>query len=131
MGAAGADVLGDSTLWLASPTGRRRSVVGLLVLLLVVMTVAGAEKPPARVAIPALPRFGVSQDVDQSDVADPYILPVSAAVAGDATPTGVVLESMTATKYLRFGTTDWRSNVPTAVSSNLTDWTAIADALPI
>jgi hypothetical protein len=112
------------------PVRRGRSVIGLLVLLLVVMTVAGAEKTTTSLAIPSLPRLGVSQDVDQSDVADPFILPVSAAVAGDPTPTEAVLQSMTATKYLRFGTTDWRSNVPTAVSTNLTDWTTIADALP-
>jgi beta-xylosidase len=121
MGAAGVDAL----------EGRwSRSVVGLLVLLLVVMTVAGAEKAPSSLVIPALPRIGVSQDVDQSDVADPFVLPVSASVAGDAASTTAVLQSMTATKYVRFGTTDWRSNVPTAVSTDLTDWTGTADALP-
>ena len=38
---------------------------------------------------------------------------------------------MSATRYLRFGTTDWRSNVPTAVSTNLTDWTRLPDSLPV
>jgi beta-xylosidase len=109
---------------------RRQSAVGLLVLVLVVLTIVGAERAPSSQAIPALPRVGTAQDVDQSDVADPYIVTVGSAVAGEAVRTGVVLQSMSTTRYIRFGTTDWRSNVPTAVSTNLTDWTRIADALP-
>src|ERR1700759_2746891 len=102
MGAAGWGAMDGSVPWSAPDpparfkmprlTWRRQSVVGLLVLVLVAVTVIGAERAPSSRAIPALPRIGTSQDVDQSDVADPYIVPVGAPVAGGATRTGAVLQ---------------------------------------
>jgi hypothetical protein len=110
--------------------GARRNTIGLLILLLVLMTVAGAEKPPSSLSIPPLPRVGPSRDVDQSQVADPFILPVGSSAPAAAGDTRAVLQSMSATRYLRFGTAARRFNVPTAVSTDLTDWTRISDALP-
>jgi hypothetical protein len=78
-----------------------------------------------------LPRLAAAQVVDQSDVADPSILPVSTDAVGLATTGQAILQSMSATRYLRFGTTDRRSNVPAAVSANLVDWMQLPDALPI
>ena len=34
------------------------------------------------------------------------------------------------TTYIRFGTTDWRSNVPEATSTDLVHWQPVADAMP-
>ncbi|MGI8753040.1 MAG: glycoside hydrolase family 43 protein, partial [Acidimicrobiales bacterium] len=62
------------------------------------------------------PRIGTVADVDQSDVADPFVLTVTAPRQ---------------TTYYRFGTTDWESNVPTASSTDLHNWTAVPDALPV
>jgi hypothetical protein len=64
-------------------------------------------------------------------VADPYILPVSTDAVGLATTGQATLQSMSATRYLRFWTTDRRSNVPAAVSANLVGWMQLPDALPI
>jgi beta-xylosidase len=64
--------------------------------------------------------LGPSQAVERDDVGDPFVLPVSHVVAGK-----------TATTYVLYWTTDWRSNVPTAVSSDLVHWRRVADALPV
>jgi beta-xylosidase len=64
--------------------------------------------------------LGPSQAVERDDVGDPFVLPVSQVVAGKKTTT-----------YVLYWTTDWRSNVPTAVSSDLVHWRRVADALPI
>ena len=73
-----------------------------------------ASRAPAQTpAVPsALPRIGAARVVDSNDVGDPYILTVGK------------------TSY-RFGTTDWQSNVPAATSTNLVDWQAAPDALPV
>jgi len=70
--------------------------------------VAGhAESSP-----PALPRLGAAQVVDSADVGDPSILTVGGS-------------------FYLFGTTDWRSNVPTATSIDLHEWAAAPDAMPV
>jgi len=66
-----------------------------------------------------LPRLGSATVVEQDDVGDPFVLPVLTGRDGNAT-----------TGYVLFWTTDWQSNVPTAVSSDLVHWHRIADALP-
>jgi beta-xylosidase len=73
-----------------------------------------ASRAPAQTpAVPsALPRIGAARVVDSNDVGDPYIVTVGK------------------TSY-RFGTTDWESNVPAATSTNLVDWQAAPDALPV
>lgn len=109
----------------ASSVGR----VGLAnVLLLVVATVTvvgshgpavGATPPAATQAVSALPRLGPAQVVHTDDVGDPYILPAPGGVHGHPEA-----------RYVLFWTTDWQSNVPTAVSSDMVHWTRIDDALP-
>jgi hypothetical protein len=129
--------------------GRRRSaggwVRGLSVpfgvtLLAVVLAICGARhsggvaagsRPTAQTAPAAsrhaalldrpLPRLGTAMAVEYDDVGDPFVLPV---------PEGSVPGHATA-RYVLFWTTDWRSNVPTAVSSDLVHWYRIADALPV
>ncbi len=59
-----------------------------------------------------VPTIGAPQVVDQNDVADPSILTVGS-------------------RYYRFGTTDWASNVPTATSGDLVSWAPLPDALPV
>lgn len=68
----------------------------------------------------ALPRLATATAVERDDVGDPFILPVPGGVPGRP---GV--------RYVLFWTTDWRSNVPTATSADLTHWTRIDDALPV
>ncbi|MDQ2725288.1 MAG: glycoside hydrolase family 43 protein [Actinomycetota bacterium] len=88
-----------------------------LVLVAVVMGMRTGRAPAAPAGPGGLrPQIGTVADVDQSDVADPAILTVTAPRR---------------TTYYRFGTTDWQSNVPTAVSSDLHHWAAIPDALPV
>lgn len=69
-------------------------------------------------ATPAPPRIGQVTDVDNSDVADPFILPVTAAESRSTT-------------YYRYGTTDWQSNVPTATSTDLLHWQPAPDPFPV
>jgi beta-xylosidase len=87
--------------------------------LLVMHTQQAADASAITVA-PALPRLAPSEVVEWDDVGDPFILPAPHGVAGDPSA-----------RYVLFWTTDWRSNVPTAVSSNLTTWKRVADALPV
>ncbi|HEV7208464.1 MAG TPA: glycoside hydrolase family 43 protein [Mycobacteriales bacterium] len=72
------------------------------------------------VGAPGLPRLGAARVVEQDDVGDPYILPAPGGVHADPTA-----------RYVLFWTTDWQSNVPTAVSPDLIHWHRIADALPV
>jgi beta-xylosidase len=66
------------------------------------------------------PTLGPSQVVERDDVGDPFVLTVSQSVAGTSKAS-----------YVLYWTTDWRSNVPTAVSSDLIHWHRVADALPV
>jgi beta-xylosidase len=79
-----------------------------------------APTTPAPLFSGVLPKIGDAQVVFQDDVGDPFVLPVPGGVRGDPTA-----------RYVLFWTTDWRSNVPTAVSSDLIHWHRIADALPV
>jgi beta-xylosidase len=87
----------------------------LLTAVVILVAVVGVAAGHAGPAMPAPPRIGTPREVDDADVADPFILPVGTGAA---------------TTYYLFGTTDWRSNVPTATSSDLVHWTSAPDALP-
>lgn len=82
--------------------------------------------PDPTVATPAVPRLGPSQTVETDDVGDPFVLPVPAGPVGPGGhgrgPAG---------RYVLFWTTDWQSNVPTAVSGDAVHWKRVADALPV
>jgi len=67
-----------------------------------------------------LPTLGSSQVVETDDVGDPFVLTVPAGADGNSTAS-----------YVLYWTTDWDSNVPTAVSSDLVHWTRVADSLPV
>jgi len=98
--------------------GHRSLLVVPLVLIAsvaVLTAIVGITAGHAGAAMPALPHIGTPMDVDNADVADPFILPVGSGAA---------------TTYYLFGTTDWRSNVPTATSSDLIHWTSAPDAMP-
>ncbi|HET9077867.1 MAG TPA: glycoside hydrolase family 43 protein [Acidimicrobiales bacterium] len=98
-------------------------------------------------AAPALPRLGAVQTVDSNDVGDPYILRVPPGVAPPSGlpwagpgPDGYQSAPWSAATareayahgwYVLFGTTDWQANVPTAVSTDLVNWTQAPDALPV
>ena len=58
--------------------------------------------------------------VERDDVGDPFVLPVPSGAAGDPDA-----------QYVVFWTTDWQSNVPTAISRDLEHWGRVADALPV
>lgn len=72
--------------------------------------------PPAR----GLPTLGDSQVVENDDVGDPFVLTVPAGEGGNPQ-----------ISYVLYWTTDWQSNVPTAVSSDHVHWRRVADSLPI
>ena len=105
---------------------------------------AGRSRPePVRNAL----TLGPIQTVDENDVGDPYILTVPPGVEPpgdlpytDSGPDAYVSAPWTAADaaaatqngwYVLFGTTDWQSNVPTAVSTDRVHWTQAPDALPI
>jgi beta-xylosidase len=67
-----------------------------------------------------VPQLGAARTVEDDDVGDPFVLPVPDGVRGDPSA-----------RYVLFWTTDWRSNVPTAVSPDLTHWHRVADSLPV
>lgn len=69
---------------------------------------------------PALPRLGAGRPAHSDDVGDPYVLPVPQGTAEDRQ-----------VRYVLLWTTDWQSNVPTAVSEDLVHWRRVADALPV
>jgi beta-xylosidase len=93
------------------------------------------------------PRLGLVQTVDQNDVGDPFILPVAVGIkppadvpyttsGRDAYVSAPWTDATAATAlqhgwYVLFGTTDWQSNVPTAISTDLVHWTQAPDALPV
>jgi hypothetical protein len=82
----------------------------------------GASRPtrPAEDQSTTLPRFGRGEAVEYDDVGDPYVLSVPGGIPGDRSE-----------RYVLFWTTDWRSNVPTAVSPDHVHWTRVADSLPV
>ena len=99
------------------------SAVVAAVLLMTLVGLAAGEDPAS--SAPAAgpdhpPRLGAARVVDLDDVGDPFILPVRAGTRVDP-----------AARYVLFWTTDWESNVPTAVSADLAHWRRIADALPV
>jgi beta-xylosidase len=77
---------------------------------------ATSSQPTAQ----SLPRLGRVQAVEDDDVGDPFVLPVTSQTGG-----------VTKTTYVLYWTTDWRSNVPTAVSSDHVHWRRVADSLPV
>ena len=112
---------------LGRPRRRLLSValtVVVAAVLLVTLIGMGATRNTASSALaggPAgPPRLGAARVVDLDDVGDPFILPVRAGTGADP-----------AARYVLFWTTDWESNVPTAVSADLVHWRRIADALPV
>jgi beta-xylosidase len=71
-----------------------------------------------------LPTFGPPTAVEVNnpalnDIGDPYILPIAAGIDGDQVP-----------GYAVYWTTDWASNIPTALSTDLIHWRRVADSLP-
>src|SRR5438309_1713010 len=79
---------------------------------------AGGGRAPATASAGALPRLGPPDGVEYDDVGDPFVMTVP---PGSGRPG----------RYMLFWTTDWQSNVPTAVSADLRHWTRVADALPV
>jgi len=75
----------------------------------------GAVTPPTS-SLPVLRSAG--QTPSAGDLGDPSLLTVPAGPTGPG-------------RYVLFGTGDWPSNVPTAVSSDLKSWRPGADALPV
>ncbi len=80
--------------------------------MLVVVAIVSASVVVARdagdAAVPRLPKLGPARDIYDGDLGDPFILPV----------TGPGQEA----HFVAFGTGDWPARVPTARSSDLTDW---------
>ena len=131
---------------------RPRLLIGLAVIAVVALGTAAGESAGGRSAGPAspqpdAPRLGPVQTVDENDVGDPFVLSVPPGVAP---PTGLpytvggpddyVSAPWTAATsaraerngwYVLLGTTDWQSNVPAAVSTDLVHWTQAPDALPV
>ncbi len=66
-----------------------------------------------------MPIVGQPRAVERDDVGDPFILNVTGS-GGSSKPS-----------YVLYWTTDWRSNVPTAVSSDLVHWRRVPDSLPV
>jgi hypothetical protein len=81
---------------------------------------ARSGSPTPQAARLGLPTLGSSQVVETDDVGDPFVLTVPAGVNGNHRPT-----------YVLYWTTDWQSNVPTAVSTDLVHWRRVADSLPV
>ncbi len=85
---------------------------------------ARSSSPTPHAASFGLPALGGSQSVATTepgldDVGDPFVLTVPAGVGGNPQ-----------VSYVLYWTTDWNSNVPTAVSSDLVHWHRVADSLP-
>ncbi|MGH9122636.1 MAG: glycoside hydrolase family 43 protein [Acidimicrobiales bacterium] len=85
---------------------------------------SAARSPTAHPHTSGLPTLGPAEAIEAdnqqlNDVGDPFILSVPAGVDGNPKPS-----------YVLYWTTDWESNVPTAVSTDLIHWTRVADSLP-
>jgi beta-xylosidase len=81
----------------------------------------GAGIGAAMAAAPqTVPLLGPATVVEEDDVGDPFVLPIPGVAIGEPNA-----------RYVLFWTTDWQSNVPTAVSADLTHWRRVADALPV
>ncbi|HEX4865529.1 MAG TPA: glycoside hydrolase family 43 protein [Acidimicrobiales bacterium] len=133
------------------PSGRSKVVVASVLALAVAVLAVGEVRahafgrPPTSGAIVA-PKLGPIRTVDKNDVGDPFILTVPAGIdppSGlpytDTGPDAYVSARWTPASastarrngwYVLFGTTDWQSNVPTAVSTDRVNWTQAPDALP-
>jgi beta-xylosidase len=133
---------------------RSRGATTLVLLCVAVVVGAGGfgvvsalpKASPGR-RVPALPHLGPVQTVDQNDVGDPFVLPVPAGVtpptdvpfvttghdAYQSAPLSAATSASAVSQgwYVLFGTTDWQSNVPTAVSTDLVHWTQAPDSLPV
>ncbi|MDQ2729069.1 MAG: glycoside hydrolase family 43 protein [Actinomycetota bacterium] len=86
-------------------------------------TRSGSPTPHA--ASLGLPTLGSSESLDANvdgldDIGDPYVLTVPPGEHGNPH-----------TSYVLYWTTDWNSNVPTAVSSDHVHWRRVADSLPV
>ena len=133
------------------PPDRSKVAIASALALLAALVAAGelraqaAGPATARTAV-AAPKLGAIQTVDQNDVGDPFILSVP---AGIDPPSGLPYMNTGPDAYasapwtpatsgearkngwfVLFGTTDWQSNVPTAVSTDRVHWTQAPDALP-
>jgi beta-xylosidase len=114
--------------WLLSAVAAAVTVAGGLVAAGVVpLTDSASGAPAGRSGSPTrqsstlgLPVLGGSQVVFADDVGDPYILTVPGGTAAARTTT-----------YVLYWTTDWQSNVPTAVSTDHVHWHRVADSLPV
>ncbi|MDQ2724606.1 MAG: glycoside hydrolase family 43 protein [Actinomycetota bacterium] len=83
-------------------------------------TLAHSGSPTPHAASLGLPALASSQVVEKDDVGDPFVLTVPPGANGNAH-----------TSYVLYWTTDWQSNVPTAVSSDHVHWRRVADSLPV
>ena len=81
---------------------------------------ASSGSPTPDAASRGLPSLGRSAVVEKDDVGDPFVLTVPAGVGGNPRAS-----------YVLYWTTDWNSNVPTAVSSDHVHWRRVADSLPV
>jgi beta-xylosidase len=94
-----------------------------------------------------VPALGAIQTVDENDVGDPFILtvppgtdPPGGLPYSNSGPDAYVSSPWTATDtanakehgwYVLLGTTDWQSNIPTAISTDRLHWTQAPDSLPV
>lgn len=133
------------------PPGRSKVAIASVLALVATVVAAGelraqaASRSPARASV-AVPKLGPIQTVDENDVGDPFILtvppgtdPPSGLPYMNTGPDAYVSAPWTPASsgearkngwYVLFGTTDWQSNVPTAVSTDRVNWTQAPDALP-
>lgn len=107
----------------------------------------GATGRSVTASLPRPLELGAIRTVDENDVGDPFILTVPPGVDPpgglpytNRGPDAYVSAPWTADDassaarngwYVLFGTTDWQSNVPTAVSLDGFHWTQAPDALPV
>jgi len=100
------------------PLGRgpTLTIAGLVILALLGALVAVLARRAGGDDSPRPPKLGAARDVYDGDLGDPFILPVTGA--GQAA------------RFVAFGTGDWPSRVPTAVSTDLNTWQEGPDALP-
>ncbi len=96
-------------------------LVAVLVLVFTLTSGAPGHPLPAGTLSGDSPRLPVLTSAGATpsagDLGDPYLLTVPATAGSPG-------------RYILFGTGDWPSNVPTAVSTDLKTWTRTGDALP-